>query len=133
MIRQGKTQGWLSQPVHNLKEWASLTQTSFRGIEVGPLDAVEEKGSGIKVIASELAAEQNPLMIVPAELILSKGNIELHAKSDKHLRDVLDAVGAFGKVGLVPYMWLMIYTDKLQDSSWCYTSVHVDPGNPKLS
>lgn len=39
-----------------------------------------------------------PLLVVPKELIISRQNIELLAKSDRHLREVLEATGDFGRV-----------------------------------
>jgi hypothetical protein len=39
-----------------------------------------------------------PLLVVPKDLIVSRANIELVARSDRHLREVLEAVGDFGRV-----------------------------------
>lgn len=37
-------------------------------------------------------------MVVPRELILSRENIDVFAKSDQHLKEVLDSLGDFGRV-----------------------------------
>jgi hypothetical protein len=39
-----------------------------------------------------------PLLVVPKDLIISRENIELLAKADRHLRELLEALGDFGRV-----------------------------------
>lgn len=43
-------------------------------------------------------SSREPLLVVPKELIISRANIELLARSDRHLREVLEAIGDFGRV-----------------------------------
>jgi hypothetical protein len=38
------------------------------------------------------------MLVVPKELIISRQNIELLAKADHHLREILEALGEFGRV-----------------------------------
>jgi hypothetical protein len=98
MIRRGRTEGWLKQPIDVLPRWASFHGVAFNGVNIGPLPGFEDRGS--TVIADEKLHGGNvkPLLVVPKELIISRENIELIAKSDHHLREVLDAIGDFGRV-----------------------------------
>ena len=100
MIRRGKCQGWLNLPIESLPLWTSLNQVSLHAVDVGPDQEDSNRGSGIRVQAKDLDTNCNPLIVVPAELILSKENINLYAKSDKHLHEVLSSVGDFAKVRL---------------------------------
>lgn len=97
MIRRGRTEGWLREPVQSLPTWASFHGVKFHGIKVGPLPGFEDRGSTV-IAARELAGEEaEPLMTIPKELILSKQNIELMAKSDQHLRELLYVLDDFGR------------------------------------
>jgi len=68
----------------------------YNGLSVGVIPSHEERGSAIRLASS--SSEGKPLMLVPKDLIISKENVYLHAKSDKHLREVLEAVGDLGQV-----------------------------------
>lgn len=96
MIRRGKAQGWLSLPSSSLRSWAVVNELQLRGVEIGHLPGHENKGAAIRA-QQDLSAEQS-LMVVPHELILSLEAVQLHAKSDRHLRDVLDSTGDFARV-----------------------------------
>jgi len=96
MIRRGRAQGWLKSPIESLEQWASFNGVQYNGISVGVIPGQEERGSAIRLASS--IAEDKPLMLVPKDLIISEENVYLHAKSDKHLREVLEAVGDFGQV-----------------------------------
>ena len=97
-------------PVDALQAWARLNSVTFHGVEIKqpPYDGEDiDKGSAVLAIGSpnsqepildEPGLEPEILMKVPPDLILSQERVETHAKSDKHLKDVLDAVGDFGKV-----------------------------------
>lgn len=98
MLRRGKEQGWLSLPISSLQSWASFNRVTIRDISIGPLPGFESRGSAIKTNTFSLSHEQNPVMVVPSELILSKEAVEQYAKSDKHMHELLDAVGDFGRV-----------------------------------
>jgi len=96
MIRRGRAQGWLKLPIESLEHWASFNGVQYNGLSVGVIPGQEERGSAIRLASS--SSEDKPLMLVPKDLIISKENVYLHAKSDKHLREVLEAVGEFGQV-----------------------------------
>ena len=82
-------------PVGNLAAWARLNNVEFNGAKVGSLD--EEKGSAILAI-SESSQSGQVLIRVPQELVLSLENVWIYAKSDRHLSQVLEAIGDFSRV-----------------------------------
>ncbi|KAJ4351299.1 uncharacterized protein N0V89_006638 [Didymosphaeria variabile] len=97
MIRRGRTEGWLREPIEGLPTWANFHGVKFNGIKVGPLPGFEERGSTVIASRVLVGEEEEPLMTIPKELILSKQNIELMAKSDQHLRELLQALDDFGR------------------------------------
>lgn len=97
MIRTGRTEGWLKQPIETLPTWATFHGVSFKGIKVGPLPGFEDRGSTVIADRELEGGKVEPLLVVPKELIISRQNIELLAKSDHHLREILDATGDFGR------------------------------------
>lgn len=102
MIRRGRENGWLKQPVETLPKWATFHGVQFNGIRVGPLQGYEERGSTVIADRELEGGKDEPLLVVPKDLIISRLNIDLHAKSDQHLREVLDALGDFGRVWFDP-------------------------------
>lgn len=97
MIRRGRAEGWLREPIQGLPTWATFHGIQFHGIKVGPLPGHEERGSTVIADRNLDGDTELPLMTIPKELILSKPNIELLAKSDHHLRHVLQALEDFGR------------------------------------
>jgi len=94
MIRRGKHEGWLDAPKSSLLTWARLHGCQFSGVTVNSVE-----GRGHAVIAEQrLAQDAEALMTVPEKLILSRETVELFAKSDRYLREVLGALGSFGQV-----------------------------------
>ena len=80
-------------------------------------EADSDKGAGVYA-ARDIAAVHNdliPLITVPNDCILSLENIWLFAKSDRHLREVLEALGGFSKVRDRP----------LQEWHWITRCVHI--------
>lgn len=98
MIRTGRANGWLRQPIDTLPTWATFHGVTFNGIGIGPLPGFEDRGSTVIADRAFEGGETEPLLVVPKELIISRQNIELFAKSDRHLRQVLEAIGDFGRV-----------------------------------
>lgn len=98
MIRRGRQEGWLKQPIDALPSWATFHGVKLNGVKIGPLPGFEERGS--TVIADHVlhGGKVDPLLVVPKDLIISRANIELLAKSDRHLRQILEANGDFGRV-----------------------------------
>lgn len=97
MIREGKTQGWLVAPASSI----GLLGASC-GVDFGPCNITSIEGKGAALVANQSVAngpdEEKMLVSVPREIVLSKETILLYAKSDKHLRDLLDAVGEWAQV-----------------------------------
>jgi hypothetical protein len=98
MIRTGRTKGWLKQPIDTLPTWATFHGVTFNGIKIGPLPGFEDRGSTVIADRELEGGKVEPLLVVPKELIISRQNIEVFAKSDRHLREVLEATGDFGRV-----------------------------------
>lgn len=98
MIKRGRQEGWLKEPIDALPTWATFHGVKFNGVKIGPLPGFEERGSTV-IAARELqGGSVDPLLEVPRDLIISRENIELFARSDRHLREVLEAIGDFGRV-----------------------------------
>ena len=82
-------------PVSYLGTWAKLNGIEFNGIQASPLSGM--KGSGL--LATTNCLKYNaPLIIIPKELVLSQETVWLYAKSDRQLKQVLEAVGDYSKV-----------------------------------
>lgn len=109
MIRRGRQQGWLKAPIVSLEQWSTFNGVEYNGIRVGVIEGHEERGSAIRATAV-LDQPEIPLMKVPRELIISKENVYLQAKSDHHLRQVLEAVGGFGQVSMI--LITIVFTSK---------------------
>ncbi|KAF2126801.1 SET domain-containing protein [Dothidotthia symphoricarpi CBS 119687] len=96
MIRRGRTEGWLKQPIEALPRWAAFHGVSFEGIRIGPLPGFENRGSTVIADRELEGGKVEPLLVVPRDLIISRQNIEVLAKADRNLREVLDVLGDFG-------------------------------------
>lgn len=99
-------------PIEALPAWAKLNSVTFHGVEIKRLPYGEgtDKGSAVLAIGpgeiqesilDEPDLEPEVLIKVPPDLILSLLRVEIHAKSDKCLREALEAVGDFGKVSVI--------------------------------
>ncbi|KAF1849307.1 SET domain-containing protein [Cucurbitaria berberidis CBS 394.84] len=97
MIRRGRTEGWLKQPIDTLPRWAIFHGVAFNGVKIGPLPGFEERGSTVIADHDLEGGKVEPLLTIPKELIISRQNIELLAKADRHLRELLEAIGDFGR------------------------------------
>ena len=98
MIQRGRKEGWLKEPIDALPRWAKFHGVEFNGVKVGPLPGFEERGSTVIADRKLEGGKVEPLLVVPKDLIISRLNIELLARSDRHLREVLEAIGDFGRV-----------------------------------
>jgi hypothetical protein len=98
MIRRGRREGWLKRPVSTFPAWAEFNGITFNGVHIGPLTGYEDRGSTVIAKRQLTAGKEGALITVPRDLILSRQNIEVFAKSDQHLKEILEALGDFGRV-----------------------------------
>ncbi|KAL2821266.1 hypothetical protein BDW59DRAFT_150303 [Aspergillus cavernicola] len=90
--------------IEALTPFARLYGVSLHGVAFGKLCAEDGTDKGGAIIATEnkksendTSSEEDILLKVPSDLILSLEIIQDHAKYDRHLREVIEAVGDFGK------------------------------------
>lgn len=80
-------------PVSAIPAWAKFNRISLNGVTISKLAG--DRGLGV---VGDGGNSDRTLMLVPADLILSVQNVSIFAKSDQHLREVLQAVGDFSRV-----------------------------------
>ncbi|KAJ5789892.1 uncharacterized protein N7518_006903 [Penicillium psychrosexuale] len=91
-------------PVESLPAWQRLSGVVVQGIEVQKIGSDQhgaDKGSALIATEAQTSSEDdtNPkiLLQIPPELVLSLETVHNHAKTDRYLRDVLEAIGDFGR------------------------------------
>ncbi|KAJ5576921.1 hypothetical protein N7535_003847 [Penicillium sp. DV-2018c] len=91
-------------PIELLPAWQRLNGITVQGIafqKVGSDEHGADKGSAIiateATTSSEDDADPKVLLQIPSDLVLSVENVHNSAKSDRYLRDVLEAIGDFGR------------------------------------
>jgi len=90
----------LSIPEPVFQTWCRVNGIAFNGVKVGA-SHIEGGGEGVLADRDLVGGDEGPLMMVPRDMILSRERVELQAKSDKWLREVLGACGDFGRVSYV--------------------------------
>jgi hypothetical protein len=81
--------------VRALRAWAELNGIKLNGVTVEDL----ENGQGAGLVASRDIQEEDTVFVsVPKELVLSKDLVWEYARSDPHLRQVLEAMDDYAKV-----------------------------------
>ncbi|KAH8724092.1 hypothetical protein GQ44DRAFT_619034 [Phaeosphaeriaceae sp. PMI808] len=95
MIRRGRDEGWLVNRISLLPTWAAFHGVKFNGVKIAHTD--EDRGSGVVATRDLDGDNAEPLLFVPKELIISRANVKLWAKSNHELREVLEAIGEFGR------------------------------------
>lgn len=84
-----------------LSSWAHLNSVQLHGSNISS-HIIDEDGNdrGGGLIATTRLESGKVILNVPSDLVLSKEQVEQHAKTNKHLKEVLEAVGpAFSQVG----------------------------------
>ncbi|KAI4174197.1 MAG: hypothetical protein LQ346_008274 [Caloplaca aetnensis] len=81
-------------PSTALQTWADLNDIHLNGVRIGQIS--NDRGLGVIATAESLEGPAI-LMTVPPHLILSLDNVWIYAKSDPHLKEVLDAVGEYSQ------------------------------------
>lgn len=86
--------------IDSLPAWARLNGVSVSGVAFKRLqtDDGTDKGSAIIAAEGKQNTSKDVLLQIPSDLILSLEAVNTYAKSDRYLREVLEAVGNFGKV-----------------------------------
>ena len=82
-------------PIDQLNAWAQLNNVKINGLKITTLQ--RDRGSGL-VATAERSTNSQLLMTIPNDLVLSLESVWLYAKSDKHLRQVLEATGDYSRV-----------------------------------
>ncbi|KAI9709295.1 MAG: hypothetical protein M1820_003415 [Bogoriella megaspora] len=104
MIRRGRSEGWLTLPTSALPAWSTLNNIEYDGVKVKHLPGFEDRGSALVAQRSLVGGEEQPLITVPRDMVLSLELVNEHAKSDEDLRNVLACLGEFGRVGRFEYL-----------------------------
>ncbi|KAL2855869.1 hypothetical protein BJY01DRAFT_203924 [Aspergillus pseudoustus] len=91
-------------PIESLNPFARLYGVSLRGVTFGRLRAEDGIDKGGAIIATQEkrsvdneSPEEDVLIKVPSDMVLSLEMVQERAKYDRHLGEVLEAVGDFGK------------------------------------
>ncbi|CAG8148779.1 unnamed protein product [Penicillium olsonii] len=91
-------------PLETLPAWQHLNGVELSGVafrKFGFNEHGADKGSGIVATdtksSSENDAKPEILLQIPGDLVLSLETVQGYAKSDRDLRDVLEAMGDFGR------------------------------------
>lgn len=106
-------------PIDALAAWARLNSVEFHDVEVTRLQTEDgvDKGSAIVATAKksaqkfdpEVQAEPKILMTIPPDLVLSQELVETCAKADRHLKEVLDAMGDYARVCILVVFFIAIF------------------------
>jgi len=86
--------------IESLPAWARLNGVSVSGVAFKRLQSDgTDRGSAIIAEGKQDSSSKDVLLLqIPSDLILSLEAVDTYAKSDRYLREVLEAVGGFGKV-----------------------------------
>lgn len=90
-------------PIEQLQAWAILNGVKFNNtwVDCRPPSKGEQRGAGVFVTTDfETDHDHEAILVsVPHDLVLSQELVADFAKSDRHLKEVLEAAGEFGRVG----------------------------------
>jgi hypothetical protein len=82
-------------PIEALPAWCQLNGVELYNVSVRKA----ERGKGSGLFATNTVSESHSLLLsCPRDLILSLESIRSQAKIDKHLRELLGAIGQFAEV-----------------------------------
>ncbi|KAE8391022.1 hypothetical protein ETB97_001587 [Aspergillus alliaceus] len=93
-------------PIETLPSWTRLNGVSVDGVSFCKLRTDDGIDKGCAIVATAEMSNKSSdiegagletLLRVPSDMILSHRLVEDHAKSDRYLREVLEAVGDFGR------------------------------------
>lgn len=120
-------------PLAQLQSWATLNDVKLHGVRISPNIVTEDgisKGGG--VVSTTEHSSGDVLLLIPNDLILSKERVLQCAKTDKHFREAMDALGDFIEVGThkVSSVHLLRYcsdSKKSYSSVLAYANDHLEP------
>ena len=81
-------------PINQLAAWTRLYNVEFNGVTITTVQG----NRGSSLVTTAASADDPLLMTVPSEFILSLDNVWIYAKSDRYLRQVLEATGDYSRV-----------------------------------
>ncbi|KAJ5618884.1 hypothetical protein N7510_002868 [Penicillium lagena] len=88
-----------SLPIESLPAWLRFNGIKANGVAFQKV--VSARGSGIVATQDQMSSDNEtepPILLeIPSDLILSLETVHNYAKSDRYLREVLEAVGHFGR------------------------------------
>ncbi|CRL22634.1 unnamed protein product [Penicillium camemberti] len=91
-------------PIESLPAWQRLNGIVAQGIAIHKIGSDQhgaDKGSALIATEAQTSSENDTkpkiLLQIPPELVLSLETVQNHAKTDRYLRDVLEAIGDFGR------------------------------------
>ena len=80
-------------PIEQLSVWMTLNDVKAQGVQF------QNGQNGSCIVANEqLTSTGLSVLQIPPELVLSLENVWIYAKADRHLAQVLEAVGDFARV-----------------------------------
>lgn len=88
-----------SLPLENLQAWSHFNDVQLFDVLVEPHIIADGVDRGGGLLAKADHAEAEPLVAVPLDLVLSKQRVEEAAKSDKHLKELIEAAASLFQVG----------------------------------
>ena len=83
-------------PPTALSAWATLNNVEYHGVHIRYLG--DNQGFGAVAQRTGPIQKGQVLMNIPADLILAAETVENWAKTDRHLRELLSAVGELAQV-----------------------------------
>lgn len=89
-----------SLELENLQTWSHFNQARLLGASIEPHVIAEngiDKGAGL--VSKSDYGPGEALVAVPLELVLSKQRVEDYAKSDQHLKELIEAAASLFQVG----------------------------------
>jgi hypothetical protein len=102
-------------PIESLPAWQRLNGIAVQGIAVHKVGSDQhgaDKGSALIATEAQMSSENDAkptiLLQIPSELVLSLEAVHNHSKTDRYLRDVLEAIGDFGRVWLLSTTFIYI-------------------------
>lgn len=110
-----------------LLPWATLNDVNLRGVKISSnIIAADGASKGGGILSTQAHEPHDVLLSIPQELILSKEAVLQCAKTDRHLRQLVEALDDFITVGTtqasVPLFLLRIMLRHLEKpSSFSYS------------